>query len=519
MTEASVVVTLDIGGSAAKATAYDTGARATLATMSAPYPVLAGSGDPGLFDPDAWWSSALRALSRLANTLDLDGHRYLGVTVSAIRIPFVLVDRRGCPVAPGLLNKDRRAGRQVRELTEAFGADAVYELTGHWPAPEFGLPKLLWARHHWPSAWSSATTVLQLHDWFVFQLSGTKVSEPSSAAMSQMLDVGQGAWACPLLTALDIPVDRFPELRPAGSVAGGLKTEVANATGLPAGLPVHVGGGDTHLSALSTGFSRRDVPVVVAGTTAPVQMALGSPRSPKECFPLLLSSGALPGQWVLESNAGPIGSVVAELAALSELSGEQLEAALVSRQFVIEPRIDAPLTVLIGNPFFGPVGWQDALKPTVIGLRGAHSGQDVHTEALAGSCYAAMSMLSCLQGAYGERPPFVVATGGMSVSAPWCQLLADATRHQIRVRPLSRAAGVAGAVLVTGDEKLARVDDDEVLVYEQCSAVADDHLEGHARYEMLYKTLQYETSQHKTSQHKTSQYGHDAQPAGDDRTS
>jgi hypothetical protein len=77
------------------------------------------------------------------------------------------------------------------------------------------------------------------------------------------------------------------------------------------------------------------------------------------------------------------------------------------------------------------------------------------------------------------------------------------------VRPLSRAAGVAGAGLVTGDEKLARVDDDEVLVYEQCSAVADDYLEGHARYEMLYKTLQYETSQ----------YGHDAQPAGDDRTS
>ncbi len=125
MTEASVVVTLDIGGSAAKATAYDTRARATLATTSAPYPVFGGSGDPGLFDPGAWWSSALRALSSLADTLDLDGHRYLGVTISAIRIPFVLVDRRGCPAAPGLLNRDRRARRQVRELTEAFGADAA----------------------------------------------------------------------------------------------------------------------------------------------------------------------------------------------------------------------------------------------------------------------------------------------------------------------------------------------------------------------------------------------------------
>jgi sugar (pentulose or hexulose) kinase len=491
VTDASVVVTLDIGGSAAKATAYDTGARATLATTSTPYPALAGSSDPGLFDPDAWWSSALRALSTLATTLDLNGRRYLGVTVSAIRIPFVLVDGRGCTTAYGLFNKDRRALGQVRELTEAFGADAVYGLTGHWPAPEFGLPKLLWVRQNWPSAWSSATTVLQLHDWFVFQLSGTTVSEPSSAAMSQMLDLAQGTWAMPLLAALDVPVERFPELRPAGSVAGGLQREVALATGLPAGLPVHVGGGDTHLSAVSTGYSRHAVPVVVAGTTAPVQIALGAPRSPTECSPLLVSPGALAGQWVLESNAGPTGSAVAELAPMTELSGEQLEAALVSRRFVIEHQIDAPLTVITGNPFFGPVGWQRALAPTVIGLRGTHTGKDVHAAALTGSCYAVVSMLSCLEKGYGERPPFVVATGGMSTSAPWCQLLADATGHQVRVRPLSRVAGVAGAVVVTGDEGLAAADDDEVLLYEQCAATAGIHLDGHARYERLYQTLQH----------------------------
>jgi xylulokinase len=502
VSDPSVVVTLDIGGSAAKATAYEIRARATLATASTLYPTAAGAADPGVFDPNAWWSSAVGALSSLARSLDLSDNRYLGMTVSAVRIPFVLVDGQGNPTAPGLLNKDRRAGRQVRELTEAFGADAIYELTGHWPAPEFGLPKLLWARQSWPGAWSSTTTVLQLHDWFVFRLCGTKVSEPSSAAMSQMLDLVQGTWAVPLLEAVDLPLERFPELRRAGSVAGGLQNEVAHATGLPAGLPVHVGGGDTHLSALSTGFSRHAVPVVVAGTTAPVQIVLDAPRSPTECFPLLRSPGALVDQWVLESNAGPTGGVIAELGPLTELSGERLEAALVSRRFVIEDGIEAPLTVLTGNPFFGPVGWQDALAPTVVGLRATHTGKDVHDAALAGSCYAVMSMLSCLQEGFGERSPFVVATGGMSTSAPWCQLLADVTGQQIRVRPLNRVAGVAGAVLVSGDEAVANVDDDEVLVYEQRSPVSGEHHEGHARYEQLYQTLQN---------------GHDVQAVGDAR--
>lgn len=505
MREPSVVVTLDIGGSAAKATAYDIRMRATLATMSAPYPPATARTDRGLFDPNDWWSSAVQALSNLATALGLSSSRFLGMTVSAIRIPFVLVDGRGFPTAPGLLNKDRRAERQVRELTQEFGADAVYELTGHWPAPEFGLPKLLWARQNWTGAWSSSTTVLQLHDWFVFQLSGAKVSEPSSAAMSQMVDVAEGTWATPLLGALDIPVQCFPELRGAGSVAGGLQNEVARATGLPAGLPVHVGGGDTHLSALSTGFSRHDVPVVVAGTTAPVQVVLDAPRSPQECFPLLRSPGALAGQWVLESNAGPTGGVIDELAPLAELSGEELEAALLARRFVIEEHTDPPLTVLIGNPCFGPVGWRDALAPTVIGLRGTHSGEDVHNAALAGSCYAVTSMLSCLQEVLGEQPPFVVATGGMSTSAEWCQLLADVSGHQVRVRPLSRVAGVAGAVLVAGDEGLAAVDEDELLVYARRSAVAGGHLEGHSRYERLYKTLQCKTVYH----------GHDGPSAGD----
>jgi xylulokinase len=499
VSEPSVVVTLDIGGSAAKAVAYDITRHAILASTSTPYPV-AGRLGPGLFDPEAWWIAALGSLRSLVAALDVTCGHYLGVTVSAIRIPFVLVDGRGCPTAPGLLNKDRRAVRQVSEVTEAFGGGALYELTGHWPAPEFGLPKLLWVRATWPSAWSSAATVLQLHDWFVFKLSGAIVSEPSSAAMSQMLDLLGGTWAAELLDALDVPVDRFPELRRAGSVVGGLLTEVAHATGLRAGLPVHAGGGDTHLSALSTGFCREAVPVVVAGTTAPVQIALGSPRSPRRCYPLLLSEGAFAGQWVLESNAGPTGGVVAQLTLLTELSGDRLVAALVSLGFFVEQQIDEPLTVLTGNPCFGPVGWERTLAPTVVGLRGTHTGADVLAAALEGSCYAVLSMLAVLEHGYGQRPAFVVATGGMSTSADWCQLLADVTGHEIRVRPLSQVAGLAGAALVAGDEALVAVEQSEVLLYERRSIDPGGHLEGHNRYERLYKTLQLD---------------HDAQLVGD----
>jgi sugar (pentulose or hexulose) kinase len=69
-TEASIVVTLDIGGSAAKASAYDAALQTCLGQAEAPYPEPLPGTDPGLFDPDGWWLSAVAALRQLQQRVD-----------------------------------------------------------------------------------------------------------------------------------------------------------------------------------------------------------------------------------------------------------------------------------------------------------------------------------------------------------------------------------------------------------------------------------------------------------------
>ncbi len=288
--EATVVVTLDIGGSAAKASAYDAAREVCLGSTAVPYPPSTGQ-DPGMFDPDGLWSAAVGALRDLRQLAGEPAGRYLAITVSAIRIPFVLLDAQGNAVMPGLLNRDRRATPQVAGLTAAIGADELYGITGHWPAPEFGLPKLLWVRDQYPDAWRATRTVLQLHDWFVYRLSGVLASERSSAGMSQMIDVRNGGWSAGVLAALNIPESLLPELRRAGAPAGRLLPDVARASGFAAGTPVHIGGGDTHMSALSAQPAQQArpgpspvCPVVVAGSVAnyrdPVRAAVWTVRLP-----------------------------------------------------------------------------------------------------------------------------------------------------------------------------------------------------------------------------------------------
>ena len=95
--------------------------------------------------------------------------------------------------------------------------------------------------------------MLQFHDWLIFGLSGEFVGEPSSAAMSQFVDVRGRTWADELLAALGLDRGLFPPMADAGARAGGLLPAVARETGLLAGTPVHVGGGDSHTSALGAG--------------------------------------------------------------------------------------------------------------------------------------------------------------------------------------------------------------------------------------------------------------------------
>ncbi len=411
-----IVVTLDIGGSGVKASCFDPAGDIAPTATAVRYP-SGGHPDEGTFDPDVWAQTATAALAALVARCPALPQHYLGITVSAIRIPFVLLDADQRVVGPSLLNRDRRALPIVSDLVAAIGHRELHGTTGHWAAPEFGLPKLLWIQRNYPEAWAQVRTVIQLHDWFIFRLCGAIASEASSAAMSQLMDIAAGTWAYDLAASVGgIRGDMLPDFAAAGTHVGGLLRAVADQAGLPAGLPVHVGGGDTHMSALAAGGQSSGCPVVVAGTTGPTQLSVESPASLAAWFPLLVSSLPAATGWALESNAGPTGEIVDRLHDLTELSGPGLQAALAARGFHVEDTAAEPLTVLSGNPFFGPRGWQVWPAPTIVGLTARHTGADLLAAARTGTCLAFSQVLSQLSSASEFGSDTVIATGGMSRS-------------------------------------------------------------------------------------------------------
>jgi sugar (pentulose or hexulose) kinase len=90
-----IVVTLDIGGSGVKASSFDPAGDFPPTAISVRYPPVVPQ-EEGTFDPYVWAETAIAALAQLVARCPALPRHYLGITVSAIRIPFVLLDARPC---------------------------------------------------------------------------------------------------------------------------------------------------------------------------------------------------------------------------------------------------------------------------------------------------------------------------------------------------------------------------------------------------------------------------------------
>ena len=96
-------------------------------------------------------------------------------------------------------------------------------------------------------------TVLLPKDFVRLRLTGERATDASDASGTLLLDVRARDWSGELLEALEIPRAWLPA-RPRGHRAGrGAARRVADALGLPRGLPVAAGGGDNAAAAVGVG--------------------------------------------------------------------------------------------------------------------------------------------------------------------------------------------------------------------------------------------------------------------------
>ncbi len=147
---------LDIGTTGCKAAVFDQEGR-MLALAYREYPLL--SPQPGWAEVDSArvcedCCSAIREAAAASR-----GDPVRGLGISCQGEAFTPVGGNGEFLANGMVSSDARAVDMVASFSREFGAERLYERTGHTPHPMFTVFKLLWLRQQRPDVFAQSPAV------------------------------------------------------------------------------------------------------------------------------------------------------------------------------------------------------------------------------------------------------------------------------------------------------------------------------------------------------------------------
>jgi xylulokinase len=325
----------------------------------------------------------------------------------------------------------------------------VIELTGS-PVTFTHGPKMLWWKHEEPAAFKKTAKFVLPHAYVVGKMCGIRGDESyfdwTHLQYSGFADNLAKTWSGELLSLFDMPAEKMARIVSPFEIAGKTTKDFEKLTGLPAGVPVAAGAGDTAASILGAGLFRNDEILDCAGTASVLCCAVDSyapdtrhktmmmMRSPEDgrFFPLTyINGGGLCIRWFRDNFTGSPPVPYKELEA---------EAA----------KIPAGSEGLVFVPHFA-----GRVLPSDPNLKGSYSGLDLrHTRAhlfraiLEGIAYEYAYYVSVLRDLY-PASDFTTMTsiGGGSKSPFFVSVKADVTGLSVRRSEVGDTALVGSAAI------------------------------------------------------------------------
>lgn len=226
-------------------------------------------------NPADWWNAAVGSVKAVLEKSAVPADSILAIGLSGQMHGMVALDERNEVVRPAILWNDQRTGKQCEEITQAAGGlDELLKLTNNRMLTGYTGGKILWMRENEPENFNKTKVIFNPKDYIRFKLTGKIATEVSDASGTGLFNVKERTWSYALMDKLRLAHSLFPECVESYEVAGYVTEEVAQLTGLRAGLPVTAGGGDAVIQTTGTGLVRQGVLGVVIGTSGVVAMGL-----------------------------------------------------------------------------------------------------------------------------------------------------------------------------------------------------------------------------------------------------
>jgi len=455
---AAVLLGLDFGTGGAKICALSAGGD-ILHQDYEEYPQYHDRPGYSEHDPARYWEASERLI---AGAVGAVGGDVAAIAVSCALPSLVMVGADGEPIGRAINLLDRRASREVQEVTDRIGAERLQELTGNRIEDYPALVSMLWLARHESDAFATAAKGLTIDGFVAMRLTGRPTLNRSGAAFFGVAyDIRRCRFDETVLGELEIPADKLPELVDCDEVIGTVAADVAARLGVPPECAVVGGQVDCNAAWIGGGAVAPGDFQLNLGTCGVIGIVHDRPE--------FLSTPA--GRQVVNipytTDVRRVYSAVAVtmtggqvLRYLRDVIGAQERADaeslgvdaydLLTRQAGdVPPGSDG----LLALPYFMgervPL-WDSTARAAYVGLSLHHGRGHLIRAMMEGVAYALRWALDVLrEGQLRVREPLVLNEGGAR-SAVWRRILTDVL--EVRTTTLSRGGGAA-----LGDAVLAGV--------------------------------------------------------------
>lgn len=393
-----------------------------------------------------WWGDFKRLSTRMLAESRINPHDIRAIGASAIGPCMLPVDQDGNPLMNGVLyGVDTRATKEIAQLTDEIGADALLRQTGNALTSQSVGPKIKWLFNNRRELYDKTHKFLNATTFIVHRLTGRyTIDHYSAGSWGPLYLPAEQGWSARFAGGIT-PLEKLADVTWTTDIAGHVTRRAAEETGLAAGTPVITGTIDAAAEAVSVGVLEPGQMMLMYGSTIFIILVTDKRIDDSR---LWYAPWLFPGQHASMAGLATSGTLThwfRENFACEFDDPKQAAIALAAEAAGSPPGANG----LVMLPYFSgertPIHDPQA-RGMLFGMNLTHTRADVYRALLEGIAFGANHVIETYAEA-GIPPQHVEAVGGGANNAVWAQATSDVTGLVQHVRDKTVGASFGDAFL------------------------------------------------------------------------
>jgi L-xylulokinase len=435
----SYFIGVDIGGTVTKAGLYDVnGQELHIAEKNSE--VIQDA--PGVTERDMneLWSTVCELIS---SCCQFSPEPVKGISFSSHGKGLYAIDKHGNPVRRGIISSDTRAESLALRWQQEGLVKKAYErgLQQLWTAHPVTL--MAWLKEYEPQNYANVDSILMVHDYIRFRLSGEINAEITNISGSNMCNVREDRYDPTLLADFGIEecVDKTAPIVGSTEQVGTVTESASKLTGLKVGTPVYGGLFDVVAASITSCIEDDTAISAVAGTWSITTTVTDKITSSD--YPYIWGNYCIPGKYFVHEGSPTSASNLAWFKNQFFPNNDWNDF----NQWVASKR--GCSDDLFFLPYLYGSNYKLGMPGSLIGLKGHHTKEDIIRSIYEGVVFAHLNHQDkILQ--LNPNAKTIRFTGGPTKSEPWMKLFTDASGLPVEVVNVQqsgcRAAALCAAV-------------------------------------------------------------------------